>query len=117
MSKWAWVYDPQSGGNKIPLKNHWQICHQAESFASARPWFSEYELKLRFRNQFCYLDALKKGEDKAFPLCRLRYFSDNNWSLAFFTYSNDSYQPCIFSSGKWKGTLEDAIIECEVYLD
>ena len=35
---------------------------QAEKFAKDRPWSSEYELIVRFKSQFCYLYALKKGE-------------------------------------------------------
>ena len=57
----AWVYSPQSGGNKIPEKYHWQIRQQAENFARTRSWHTTHELKLRFRSQFCYFDALKKG--------------------------------------------------------
>ena len=117
MSKWVYTYDPQSGGNKIPSKNHWQICHQADAFVRTRPWFGKYELKIRFRSQFCYLDALKKGDEKAFPLGRLSYFSHDRWSLAFYTYSNETYQPCLFLNGKWDGTLEEAIAVCEAHLD
>lgn len=112
----AWVYDPQSGGNKIPEKYHWVIRQQAEIFAKTRQWFSEYELKVRFKNQFCYLDALKKGEGRAFPIGRLRYFRDNVWSLAFYTYSNETYQPCVFLNGKWEGTLEEGIAVCEAHI-
>lgn len=116
MMKKMWVYDPQSGGNKIPGKYHWVIRQQAERFASTRAWSSEYEIKLRFKSQFCYLDGLKKGTDKAFPIGRLRYFRDNVWSLAFYTYSNETYQPCVFSNGKWEGTLEEGIEVCEMHL-
>jgi hypothetical protein len=31
-----WVYDPHSGGTKIPPKLHEGICEQAESFARTR---------------------------------------------------------------------------------
>ena len=48
--KKMWVYDPQSGGNKIPEKNRWVIQQQAEKFAGTRPWSSEYEIKLRFKS-------------------------------------------------------------------
>jgi hypothetical protein len=87
------VYDPQRGGNKIPEKNRWIIEQQAEKFSKTRPWASEYEIKLRFKGQFCYLAGIKKGETRAFPIGRLRYFMDNVWSLASYTYSNETYQP------------------------
>lgn len=113
---YRWVYDPQSGGTKISENNKWMFRQQAENFSKTRAWSSEYALVLRFKNQFCYLDGLKKGETKAFPIGRLRYFRDNVWSLAFYTYSNESYQACVFASGKWEGTLEEGIAVCEVHL-
>ena len=40
---------------------------------------------------------------------RLRYFGgDERWSLAYFTYSNERYTPCVFHSGSFKGTPEEA---------
>ena len=116
MMKKMWVYDPQSGGNKIPEKYHWVIRQQADKFSTTRPWSAAYEIKLRFKAQFCYLDGLKKGEDKTFPIGRLRYFRDNVWSLAFYTYSNETYQPCVFLNGEWEGTLEEGIAVCEMHL-
>jgi hypothetical protein len=112
----GWVYDPQSGGTKISENNKWIFRQQAEKFAKDRPWSSEYELIVRFKSQFCYLDALKKGENRAFPIGRLRYFRDNVWSLAFFTYSNETYQPCVFLNGDWEGTLEEGIAVCEAHI-
>jgi len=111
-----WVYDPQSGGCKIPKSQHMMFCNKAEKFACTRPWFSNFQLKLRFKNQFCYLDAVRRDEEESFPLGRLRYFRDNTWSFAFYAYSNESYQPCVFPNGKWEGTLEEAIKACEIYL-
>ena len=111
----GWYLDPQSGGDKIPLQIHQAIISQANAFASKRPWHPKFQLRLRFRNQFCYLDASDKGE-QAFPIGRLRYFGLNKWSLAFYTYSNERYAPCLFPKGEWFGTLEEAIQICEVYL-
>jgi hypothetical protein len=112
-----WVYNPQSGGCKIQEKHHEKFRHQAEVFSKTRPWSSTYQIILRFKSQFCYLDALKKGEVSAFPIGRLRYFRDNVWSLAFYAYSSEAYEPCLFNSGEWEGTLEEGISACEVYLD
>jgi hypothetical protein len=110
-----WYYDPQSGGVKIPPKSHSMIVLQAEAYAKAQPWFTKFQLKLRFKNQFCYLDACEAGQSP-FPIGRLRYFRDNAWSLAFFAYSSMSYQPCVLNSGKMVGTLEEGIAACEMYL-
>lgn len=109
----AWVFDPHNGGNVIPAKNKALIIAEAETFARSRHWFPKYQLKLRFRGQFCYVDALKEGDSRPDPLCRLRYFSMTSWSLGFFTWSNESYVPCAFPSGKLTGIIEDAIQACE----
>jgi hypothetical protein len=50
-------------------------------------------------------------------LCRLRYFGDEDrWSLAFFTYSHERYEPCVFDSGEFHGTPEEALDVGAVYL-
>lgn len=45
------------------------------------------------------------------------YEAIQEWSLAFYAYSSESYKPCLLESGKWFGTLEQAIKPCEVYLE
>lgn len=112
-----WVYDPHSGGTKVPTEQHETLRKQAEAFAKTRSWYSEYDIVLRFKNQFCYLDALNRKDKEQFPIGRLRHFNTRGWSLAFYTYSNERYEPCVFSSGKWEGTLEEAIEACEMYLN
>lgn len=116
MSPWVYVYDPQSGGNKIPPQTHEAICKQAEAFAKARPWYPRIQLKLRFKNQFCYVDTIEEGDERLFPLCRLRYFDKARWSLALFTYSNDRYSPSLFSDGKWEGTFDAALDVCAPFI-
>lgn len=116
MAQMGWVYDPQSGGVKITVSKQADFHNRVDQFSGTRPWFPKYKLKLRFKNQFCYLDSLEEGETTAFPLCRLRYFRDNIWSMAFYTYSNNRYEPCIFQNGTWEGSIEEAIEICEMYL-
>ena len=111
-----WVYDPQSGGIKIPPKIHEEICMQIESFASTRLWYPKIRLQVRFKNQFCYVDTTEEGNGRILPLCRLRHFTRENWSFALFTYSNDRYEPCLFSDGKWEGTIESALQICEPFI-
>ncbi len=110
-----WYYDPQSGGVKIPPQSRPVIVSQAEAYARTRPWWVKFQIKLRFKGQFCYLDACEAGE-MPFPIGRLRYFNQNEWSLAFYAYSSMSYQPCVFNSGKMLGTIEEGIAACEMYL-
>ena len=111
-----WVYDPQSGGNKIPPRIHEILSQKAESFACARSWHPRIQLKLRFKNQFCYVDTLEVGDNRQFPLCRLRHFSPDRWSLALFTYSNERYVPCLFQNGKWEGSFEAALEVCDPFI-
>lgn len=50
-------------------------------------------------------------------LCRLRYFGDENrWTLAFYTYSQEKYEPSVFNSGSFDGTPEEAFEICAVFL-
>jgi hypothetical protein len=50
-------------------------------------------------------------------LCRLRYFGNEEaWSLAFYTYSHEKYQPCVFHNGDFHGTPEEAFEIGAVYL-
>lgn len=80
-----WYFDPQSGGNKIPVDRYEKLRAQAEAFERTRGWFPRCHLSLRFKGQFCYVDVLEQEEAASSPLARLRYFQDNKWSLDFFT--------------------------------
>lgn len=96
-------------------------------------------IDVRFRGRFCYIDAytepyvpenwdpklLGESRDEHIErlrntpthLCRLRYFGDEGrWSMAFYTYSQERYEPCIFDNGSWHGTPEEAFDTSAVYL-
>ena len=49
-------------------------------------------------------------------LCRLRYFDHDRWSLAFYTYSHEKYEPCVYPNGGWFGTPEEAFDIGATYL-
>jgi len=86
-------------------------------------------LNIRFRGQFCYIGSLHeppdpndcslKGETRdeylnrfrstPAPLCRLRYFSPEQWSVSLYNYCKDLYEPSVFLSGSWEGTPEEAL--------
>lgn len=116
MKTWAWVYDPHSGGIKIPLREQEEIYKQVEDFSCTRPWYPRIQLKPRLRGQFCYIQTIKVEEDQLFPLCRLRHFDIHRWSLALFTYSNERYEPCLFANGEQEGTIEEALQICEAFI-
>ena len=50
------------------------------------------------------------------PVCRLRHFRIDNWSIALYSYGLDKYEPCILDSGKWDGSLEEALKIGNLYL-
>ena len=62
-------------------------------------------------------EYLKRLRTTPTHLCRLRYFGrDDAWSMAFFTYSHERYQPCSFGNGRAMGTPEQAFAISAVYL-
>ncbi len=135
----SWNFDPNAKGNKIPqqLKTLIQarVCKHAASTCAGR-----YErLELRFRGEFCYIDAYREPDEPSpelltitgesatqyrerltnspIHLCRVRYYGDmESWGLAFYKYSSNGYELCMFPSGKFRGTLEAAFDVGSVYL-
>jgi hypothetical protein len=114
-----------------------RICRYAERHFACR----YTKLDMRFRGQFCYIDAYKEPEPLGpnwpppdWPetreellerlhttpvhLCRLRYFGDEErWGFAFYTYSHERYELSVFPSGEFLGPPEDAFqVSAEVYL-
>lgn len=75
------------------VKSSWPDCH---------------EIKVRRHGQFVYVDARSGDAEEMEPLLRLRYLGDiEDWELAFFTWSRETYEPCLLSNGAWSGTPED----------
>jgi len=126
----TWIFNPHTGGVKISPAKQLEVRqrierHAASNYAGRYSW-----LGIRFRGALCYIDAFTEpeppipsllkttGETKeqyierlrSFPthLGRLRYFGGDRWSYAFFTYSNERYEPTVFHSGDWFGTPEEA---------
>jgi hypothetical protein len=52
-----WVYDPHSGGVKIPTAVQQSIERRVRSYADAHYGGKFTRLELRFRSMFCYIDA------------------------------------------------------------
>ena len=62
-------------------------------------------------------EILERLRNTPTHLCRLRYFGDENaWSLAFYTYSHNRYEPSVFDNGTFHGTPEEAFDVGAVYL-
>jgi hypothetical protein len=136
----TWVYDPHSGGVKIPPAIRTETAKRIEKHAQAKYAGKFTRLDIRFRGALCYIDAFVEPEEPSkklleitgetpeqylerlhntpVHLCRLRYFGDENaWSLAFYTYSHERYEPCMFPNGTDHGTPEEAFDVGAVYLN
>lgn len=140
IARGEWMFDPNSGGKKIlPIVQadvDKRIRKVAEELFSGR----YTRLEIRFRNQFCYIDAyteptvsenwpptdwpetrdeyLARMRNTPTHLCRLRYFGDDRWGFAFFAYSSEKYELSMFPSGEFLGTPEDAFfVSAQAYLN
>lgn len=134
-----WIYSPHEGGTKIPdivkTRTRDRILAHATKYYAGK--FTRIEV--RFRGALCYVDAFEEPRvGDGFPppgwpesreqaiermrnvpthLVRLRYFgNEDRWTLAFFTYSREVYEPCVFPSGSDHGTPEEAFDVGAVYL-
>lgn len=132
-----WVRDPHYGGVKIPdaLKRRTEqriLAHAAKHYAGTYS-----RLDIRFRGALCYIDAYQDPPKNAAPvpdlgetleehrerlrntplhLCRLRYCGQDQWSVAFFTYSHMKFEPCVFDNGSFFGTPEEGLDVGAAYL-
>lgn len=105
----AWYFDPHSGGTPVPPRLQEEIRKRILLAAEQSKLKKLLRLEIRFRGALCYVDAYEEGSTAITHLFRLRYFSGRQeWSLAFFTYSDEKYKPCAFRSGQWFGTPEEA---------
>ncbi len=135
-----WVKDPHSGGIKVPKAAQERTKQRILDYAEAHYTGKYNRLDIRFRSQFCYIDAyvepvlapdfpppdfpetreecLERMRNNPIHLCRLRYFGDeDSWSFAFYTYSNEKYEPCFLDNGTFYGTPEEAFKSAAVYLE
>jgi hypothetical protein len=134
-----WVYDPHSGGTKIPPAVQERTRQRILAYAKAHYAGKYTRMDVRFRNQFCYVDAytepyvapgfpppdfpetreayIERRRNTPTHLCRLRYFgNEESWSLAFYTYSHNTYEPSFFDNGTFHGTPEESFATSAVYL-
>ncbi|MCD4696299.1 MAG: hypothetical protein K8S16_08685, partial [Bacteroidales bacterium] len=51
-------------------------------------------------------------------LCRLRYKVDEEkWTLAYYSYTHEKYESCVFDNGDFYGTPEEAFQSSAIILD
>lgn len=133
-----WIPDPNHGGIKIPEAVKQRTTARLETHAAEHYAGKYTKLDIRYRKQFCYIDAYTEpyiSEDFTPPsfssheeyvehvrnipvhLGRLRYFGDENaWGYAFYKYSDEKYELCILTNGDFYGTPEEAFDTGAVYL-
>lgn len=126
------------GGVKIPEPARQRTVARIERYATEHYRGQYSRLDIRFRGALCYIDAYVEPEEPSrqllkltketreqylqrmrstpIHLCRLRHFSEDRWSVAFFTYSNEKYEPSVFQNGTFIGTPEEAFEQAAVYL-
>lgn len=138
-SRKRWVFNPNSGGTKIPDTIKYDIEKRINNIADENFKGKYTSLDIRFHGQFCYIDAFiepEVGENwpsedmhetreehierlRNIPLhlCRLRYRGKEKWGFSFFSYSNEKYEVATFPDGEFFGKPEDAFLASAVYLN
>jgi len=140
MTPKQWMFNPNSGGVKIPPTVQADVEKRSRAIAEKEFKGKYTRLDLRFKNQFCYMDAYTEPVvQKDWPpddsietraeyyerlratpthLCRLRYFGDDEWGFAFYTYSHQKYELSMYEDGQFTGKPEQAfLISASVYLN
>jgi len=136
-----WVFDPDRGGKGIPevvrRRTEDRLFRYAEEQFAGR----YTRLEIRFRGQFCYIDAYTEPEppgsdwppadwpesreeylnrlrESPTHLCRLRYFGDEErWGFGFYSYANERYELSMFPTGQFLGPPEYALqVSGQMYL-
>jgi len=135
----VWVFNPHAGGKKISPGLQEEVRRRILEHVKKNYSGKRLRIDIRFRGAMCYIDAYQEpslgrghptaslGESREeyverirnIPIhfCRLRHFDRDRWSLAFYTYSNERYEPCLFPSGDWFGTPEEGFDVGAQYLD
>ena len=135
----VWMSSPHRGGSRVSSSLQEETRRRVLAHANANYAGRFERIDVRFRGALCYVDAYVeperptkallrlRGETKEdyyrqfretpIHLCRLRYFSGRKlWSVAFYTYSHERYEPTLYASGEVYGTPEDAFDLAAIYL-
>jgi hypothetical protein len=135
----VWMLSPHTGGKTVSPAVQ-DIVRQRILAHAERNYAGKYaRIDVRFKGALCYVDAYEEPSvGKKHPtadigetreeyverlrntpthLCRLRHFDVDRWSVAFYTYSHERYEPCILPNGEWFGTPEECFDVGAVYLE
>jgi hypothetical protein len=126
----GWVYNPHVGGKKIPPLVQASVKRRILAYAAKHFPGKFIRIDVRFHGALCYLDAyqepdmprgskppdgetreqwIERERNTPIHLCRIRYFGDEErWSVAYYTYAHERYEPSFFQTGEDHGTPEEA---------
>jgi hypothetical protein len=140
VTKRVWQFDPSRGGRPVP--DAVRRAAKAAILAHGQRHFTgRYrELDVRFKAQFCYVDAyvepekrvadeesvdaggnrgeyLERVRSSELKLCRLRFFAPDRWSLAIYSYAQERYEASVFADGGFVGRPQDGFdLAADLYL-
>ncbi len=129
---------PRTGGKPVPQPVQNAVRMRILNHARERYGGKYWKIGVRFSGSLCYIDAYQEprpgsdgvatltGETPAefaervrntpVHLVRLGYFDEDRWTLSFYTYSHERYEPCSYPNGEEFGTVEQAFDVGAVYL-
>lgn len=139
MARRVWTWNPRAGGTKISAAVRERTERRIQTHAAAHHAGKFTRLNIWYRGALCYLDAytepgqpsaaslralgetrgqyLERMRSTPLHLCRLRFLGhEDRWGMAFYSYSHERYEPCLFHDGSWTGTPEAAFEVSAVYL-
>lgn len=125
----VWMLSPPgTGGMPIPPDVQARTRERLEEFAAEHYAGKYTRLDIRYKGKFCYIDAYTTAppfqsfegrteteaefrvrlENTPTHLCRLRYRGqDDRGEMAFYKYSDETYELCYFDNGTFYGTPEE----------
>jgi hypothetical protein len=82
----AWVYDPHSGGVKIPPAVRQRTEQRIRAYAATHYAGKSTLLEIRFRGAMCYIDAFQEPESPSRDLLRItgetrEQFLERRWNV------------------------------------
>ncbi len=107
-----WTFSPHSGGVKLTDSRKLEVTQRVEAYANRKLKGKCDRLVVRYRGVLCYVEAEQLQPDGrvfVFPLCRLRHFDLERWSIALYLFSSERYEPNLYPTGQWMGTLDEAL--------
>lgn len=122
-----WVRNPHAGGVKIPQAVKERTERRILNYAAKHHAGKFSRIVVRFHGALGYIDAYEEPVLKGKPpsgetreewierqrntpwhLCRIRYFgNEDRWSVAWYIYSHEKYEPSFLPSGADHGTPEE----------